>query len=451
MVEYADATPAKRFFIEMLTRDIRLEDAVLDLIDNAIDSIIRHKDIDLQSLVTTLGRSRGIGQIDQTISVWFGDDSFSIKDNCGGIDIRDAKDFVFRFGSQSKPPDSRLSVYGIGLKRAVFKIGRDIEIVSRTLTSGFKVKINVDTWEKEQGDWRFPIEEIPAAENVEDAGTSICIKKITPASVQRFKSGSLETRLADSIGRSYSLFIDRFVRVELNGTKVEAHDIPISNSDEAQTSISREKYENVEITIVAGLQKLMSGSWRGSTAGWYVLCNGRVVVFADKTELSGWGSRALPMFQPKHRGFIGVVLFLSDDPETLPWTTTKRGINAEMPVYQNIRERMATDARQVISFLDKRYSSIPVSSENTDNLDVRERVLATALKPVQLSQLFGGSPRRFSTSQQITKKTRMTNVQYKTESTNISRAKRVIGDSNQSAGKVGLHALMYFLENESEK
>ena len=37
MPEQASAIPTKQFFVSMLTRDIRLEDAILDLVDNCLD------------------------------------------------------------------------------------------------------------------------------------------------------------------------------------------------------------------------------------------------------------------------------------------------------------------------------------------------------------------------------------------------------------------------------
>ena len=39
--ESVDAAPVKSFFVYMLTRDIRLEDAILDLLDNCVDGILR--------------------------------------------------------------------------------------------------------------------------------------------------------------------------------------------------------------------------------------------------------------------------------------------------------------------------------------------------------------------------------------------------------------------------
>ena len=40
MAKQADAYPRKRFFLEMFTRDISLEECLLDLIDNAVDAFL---------------------------------------------------------------------------------------------------------------------------------------------------------------------------------------------------------------------------------------------------------------------------------------------------------------------------------------------------------------------------------------------------------------------------
>jgi hypothetical protein len=42
---------------------------------------------------------------------------------------------------------------------------------------------------------------------------------------------------------------------------------------------------------------------RLESAGWYVICNGRIVLAADKTEVTGWGAAVLPTFQPKFSAF----------------------------------------------------------------------------------------------------------------------------------------------------
>lgn len=39
--DQAEASPTKRFFVSMLTRDINLADAILDLLDNCLDGALR--------------------------------------------------------------------------------------------------------------------------------------------------------------------------------------------------------------------------------------------------------------------------------------------------------------------------------------------------------------------------------------------------------------------------
>ena len=448
MADFVDASPAKRFFIDMLVRDIRLEDAVLDLVDNAMDSLLRTMNIDLETLVTPTGISTNVYSGERFVSIEISPVAVTVEDNCGGIDIDHAIKHVFRFGTDERPRNSRLSVYGIGLKRAVFKIGRRIVIESKTLESGFRVTMDVSEFAAPNAGWQFPIERIEPAMADLDCGTRISICDIAASAAQRFGSGSFRTTLTDAIASSYSLFLNRFVRIRFNGADVQPTDISITNSAEVSASITRTSFEDVDIVIVAGLQALEGGEWRGLTAGWYIVCNGRVVVFADKSSLSGWGAGALPGFQPKHRGFIGVALFISNDPETLPWTTTKRGVNAESPVFQFAKELMMPNARPVITFLDRRYASVPVSSENTDNLAVNDKTFQQALRRTPVGSVFGSASQAFGTSSQIGRKARTTSVQFRTERKNIERARRAIGDPNMAAGKVGLHALTYFLDNE---
>ena len=41
MAIIVDSSPTKEFFVEMLTRDIDLTDAILDLLDNCLDGVLR--------------------------------------------------------------------------------------------------------------------------------------------------------------------------------------------------------------------------------------------------------------------------------------------------------------------------------------------------------------------------------------------------------------------------
>ncbi len=53
----ADASPTKGVFLEMFVRDLSLEDCILDLVDNSIDSLIKSRNIDVSEalLPETIG------------------------------------------------------------------------------------------------------------------------------------------------------------------------------------------------------------------------------------------------------------------------------------------------------------------------------------------------------------------------------------------------------------
>src|SRR5260370_16896822 len=107
IVSTVKAYPRKQFFIEMFTRDITLEDCILDLIDNAMDSYLRTRKIDVSAEV--FGQTEG-GPVEHPgeIKIDFSKKEFRISDNCGGIDRNAAEDDVFCFGHAkgSKPTSS---------------------------------------------------------------------------------------------------------------------------------------------------------------------------------------------------------------------------------------------------------------------------------------------------------------------------------------------------------
>lgn len=49
-----EGNPTKKFFIEMITRDISIEDAIIDLLDNSIDGATQINSNDLSGFVINL-------------------------------------------------------------------------------------------------------------------------------------------------------------------------------------------------------------------------------------------------------------------------------------------------------------------------------------------------------------------------------------------------------------
>src|SRR5262245_19303456 len=156
------ATPTKGFFVRMLTRDISLDDCILDLVDNSIDGAWSSIGAPRTELTNTDRLSSF--QIDIQLS----EERFQISDNCGGIDLDEAVTYAFTFGRKDQEATEQYSVgvYGIGMKRAAFKLGNDIRIHSTYDDGGsvrsFMVPINVLEWlEPGDGDedepWDFDL------------------------------------------------------------------------------------------------------------------------------------------------------------------------------------------------------------------------------------------------------------------------------------------------------
>src|SRR5258706_59191 len=82
------ANPTKRFFVEMLTRDIELQDAILDLLDNCVDGILR-------STKDKHGKRDSQPYRGYWARITLNEKKFQIVDNCGGIPLALAKHYGF--------------------------------------------------------------------------------------------------------------------------------------------------------------------------------------------------------------------------------------------------------------------------------------------------------------------------------------------------------------------
>jgi hypothetical protein len=83
-----------------------------------------------------------------TIDITVGSARIVVRDTGPGISTETAAKHVFRFGRDDAGGHEadRLSVYGIGLKRAMFKCGNKIEIMSDHRDGGFELKLSARRW-----------------------------------------------------------------------------------------------------------------------------------------------------------------------------------------------------------------------------------------------------------------------------------------------------------------
>ncbi|MDH1700283.1 ATP-binding protein [Comamonas terrigena] len=393
----AKAFPAKRFFVEMLTRDIDLEAAILDLLDNCVDGCLRAGPI--QPAVEGKPYAGYFAKI--TIS----QDNFKIEDNCGGIEKKLAEDYAFRFGRIDSERDKDIAtvgVYGIGMKRAIFKIGTNSKILSNHPNGGFSVTIDKN-WMESDIDWTLPMEELPAQIPY---GTLIEINTLHPGISNLFGniSESYAENFSTKLQQSYSYIIEKGFSVYVNDKLIESKHLKTLLDEDAFTEnegiapyVYKTTYDDVEIKLSFGLYEklvddddnLTSGTRTKNDAGWTVICNDRVILDNDKSIRTGWGESGVPQYHSQFIALGGYVSFSAKDAGKLPVTTTKRNIDLESPIYSSTKEEMKRALKTFTDFTNwwksqtKERGQIQKKSSTLDIRTAAEKIPENKWKAVR--------------------------------------------------------------------
>lgn len=436
MGQKASASPTKEFFVRTIVRDIRLEDCILDLLDNCLDgarrSLERHP---------STGKPKFLGFVaDLKLTAR----RFSIEDNCGGISIESASNYAFHFGRRpDAPPEGKFSIglYGIGMKRALFKIGKDCVVWSSTEDEAFSVKIDVEDWLK-KSDWDFDLE---VQKPWKPAGTRVVVSDLNADIGSELSDRVFGNRLAAIIGRDYSFFLQQGFAVKINGIPVEAYKFALrEGGDHGPIRFVYTDESGVEVEIIAGMagpppdDSSPESANRSETDyfGWFVACNDRIVLAADKTEVTGWGDQ-FPAWHFQYNGFMGIVHFRSpDNPQLLPWTTTKREIDLHSAIYRRALTHMKRVARGYIDYTNARKDDL----ENA-----KEMESATIAKPI--GELSYRAEVRLPTLSRRPN-VEMANISYAVEKSRAQKLAAALGSRFMTNKQIGLKSFEYAYNNE---
>lgn len=341
-----EGNPTKTFFIEMITRDISIRDAIIDLLDNSIDGANRINAKNYKGLYVEISVNK---------------DKFIVKDNCGGFSLETAKKYAFRFGRPDEAPETTGSVgrFGIGMKRALFKIGKVFEVESKHIEDHFQINVDVNVWRKknkiiklnddiskEVEDWDFNYENItPDISNLDDNGTYIEVKNLYDEVSELFDNEEFLSDLKSDIERLLNFSLIKGIKISLNGKILSGKNIQIFNDKSNPYMVNGAK-DNVNYRVIAGLGDVGIPS----LSGWYIYCNDRLVLEADKSEITGWGTAGIPRWHIDFVMFRGVVFLDSNETINLPLTTTKKGIDATSDIYKTVLVFMREAMLNIIPF-----------------------------------------------------------------------------------------------------
>lgn len=352
--------PVKSFFVNMLTRDISLEDSILDLLDNCVDGILRS-----QKPGGRLLPYQGFNA-----QIFFDSDGFEISDNCGGIPWR-LHEYAFRLGkANERDLDDRPTVgfYGIGMKRAIFKIGKDSLIQTQNRDDAYEVEINSE-WIDQDDLWSIPVE--ASEDRMEEDGTTVLIGELRPEIKEIFGKGkeAFETILKQRIATHYAFIISKGFEVYVNNDLVEPRPTELRFEAERKGAVLRPyiyeaNIDGVEVFLAVGFTRPIPSveeiiketdeqQYSSRLAGWTVVCNDRAVLYANTDEMTGWGEAGVPRFHTQFTAIAGIVEFRCNDASKLPTNTTKRGIDANSTLYLQVKNRMREGMKMFTSFTNK--------------------------------------------------------------------------------------------------
>ncbi len=353
MTELVSFQPTKKLFIHILTRDIDIRDCIFELLDNAVDSYT-------------------INEIDEKreIRLNFDKNELSIFDNCGGIDKKKLQEEVFRFGTKDFLNHApTIGLYGIGLKRSIFKLGELIVFETDDGKDYCKLEIDVNDWLKkkdEEGNdmWDIPLTETSTSRliNGQKPFTRIKVKKLRYETIESFVP-EFERNLKETVKIYYSRYIQRDkINFFINNEKQSGFEIKVKASDDFKPVKVEEEYEGIKIAIFCWLDLREEQTKRyvkePGHQGWNVFMNERLVIFDDTSEDTGWTGEKpfLPKVHNIYNQFRGVVLLNTNNPSKLPINTSKNGFNTEDRIYHHLLNLMVKVARPFIDFLSDKYN-----------------------------------------------------------------------------------------------
>jgi hypothetical protein len=350
-----DTRPTKRVVVESLTRDATVRACIFDLIDNSIDAA---RDRIFEGLPSDAEKELPSSFAGFRITITLGTTGFKIEDNCGGISVNHLRDMVMRFGKASSHQHG-IGVFGVGLNRALFKLGRVSHLKTDTGRQRAELLLRVDDYIADDTNWNLPAEEFETTGNV---GTEIEIRQPPADVAQDFGNEDWVKNLFEEVGHRYSRFIARHLEIRLNGELTKGREVELREN--GPFPIEHRYYRTdagVAVYIQCGehAQHLFKGEAGHSDHanraltndyGWTIICNDRAILTSDTSQKTGWET----LFHTEFYGFVGTVSFACEDASKLPWNTTKSDVDLNNPAYQMALDDMKTFAGKWRAFMRKR-------------------------------------------------------------------------------------------------
>jgi hypothetical protein len=450
-----DGIPSKELFIDMLVKDLSLKDAIGDLVDNSVDaaniSATDKNDLSKFSIDLTFNRTH-----------------FTIVDNAGGMDEETARKYAFKLGKPKdySPGKHTIGQFGIGMKRAFFKLGEHIVVESIALKSDFVLTISVREWREreDEKDWDFKFDKTPNLKKhaLKDTKLKIKVTQLKDEVKTQFADPQFLLDLQNEISLEHQIAINKGLQIRINSeTSLVAPKLTlISDKDFRPCYWSHRFPSGLKAEILVGISED-----KADEGGWYIFCNERLVLGPDTTEVTGWKGgkgeagkegKELPKYHDQYFRFRGYVFFDSDDSSKLPWTTSKTGIDKDSPEYAYTKTQMVLMAKQVKVLMDemkKERERDNPENERLLNLRVESASVKSVVEVSKLLTKKANLPAVYSYPQNLfnpaPRANTPTKISFSKPAGKVKKAMEYF--STNSPHDAGSSAFDYFYKNEIGK
>lgn len=330
-----EVTPSKHIY-DALIQDIDPNQAISDLIDNAIDNAkVQNKE--------TL-------EVNLTLT----ENKIEIKDNSGGMDLSTIPLLLMPGGTNRGGGPGIKGIWGVGSKRAMFSLGKKFIIRTRA-DGGIGLILEVDEqWFREDDSadkWEIDYEE---DSSLEEGITAIRVEDLKVV-LNKFSISKIRKYLV----KTYSDEIeDGTLTITFNGQRIDfTPEVPWAKSEYTPPSRyitdipvpDSDRELHFEITL-----GVMTRPGEDYSYGIDFIGNKRVILWNNLDGRMGFKKERLGFPHPTINRFKAVVR-VNGDSRDIPWNSAKSDTNENHPMYQSIADLVFQVSRQYVTFLRKNY------------------------------------------------------------------------------------------------
>ena len=312
-------TPGKRLFFAIIA-DYNLNRLICELIDNALDNWISYGKANLLQIIIEI-------DIEQQTLI--------IKDNSGGVKECDLKNLISPGETGNDPCSEIIGYFGVGTKRSVIALAKDVKIKSRHKKQGtFLVEFN-DDWLLENNNWSL---EYYLIDDIEESNTHIILQ-----SIRYVIDEKMVDRLKEHLKATYAKFlVQGNFKILVNGEYLtpilfENWAYPPDYKPIIYKGIVSTDEGDIRVKILAGLSKESSPAT--GEYGVYFYCNNRLIARGLRTIPVGFGTHLAGKPHPD-LSIMRVIVTLDGSAKLMPWNSSKSDIYYEHKIFEKIQDNL---------------------------------------------------------------------------------------------------------------